>query len=933
MQKKKDPLEKRGRDLTQLASESKLDKPLHREKLIDRVIESLDRNRSVLLTGSEGIGKSAVIYGVAHRLAAQPSKRTKRRMIELSTGEALSGTKFLGEWESKAAEVVERATASRTVVYYTDIWNMPFTGKSSNNPSNLFDFYQPSMNEHGLLLIGELSPELLIKAQSTPGFLQMFDLISVEPLTKAETADVVKSRSIALRLSMTDITLERVAEVCTQFLSTSEGPRQPLRLLERLKHYENEKRALGESEEMTPAFVDKVFSIYSGLPLFVINNRQTLKVSEIRKWFRERVIGQELAIEAIVESIVMFKAAINDPDKPLGAFLFVGPTGVGKTELAKALAIFLFGSERRLLRFDMSEFSDYHSFQMLVGDPGKPDTPARLTEPVIQQPFQVVLIDELEKGHANIRDLLLQILDEGRLSDAKGKVASFRNTFVIVTSNVGAREASRRRVGFGDGNAEVDSNEKLREGLEAFFRPEFLNRFQNIVPFHPLRREHVERIVRKEIALVLGRRGISARNIAVDLTDSIIEQVSEQGYDARYGARALKREIERQVVMPIATVLAEQDLAPGSILKLDTRSAKKGFAGDSSGTSVRVLNTEQSKAHKKSQKAVKGTDGLNIDRPTLLARLKESRQKIKSINQSLEESGFKKNLQSLEEHREDPTLWENVDRANRIITDLDMYRAASNRIERLHDRLTELRETLTETCSRDTITLTDKRLRMLNETIQTVHRELVSIGFDKPHDVIIEINPIGGSYAAQRNALYEIYKGWAEWRNYSIQMLHEPMSDSESISFSLEGAYCNGYLFQENGTHRFRQQGNSTAAIRVRATPWLAEKCHAEFESRVALKQTGQLGGRIKSRTVVNMPGRLVLQNENTLERNRDIAAIYAQSWQQRLADVDENVRRYDEGPFLVKDHLTQQTFNRRDCLKPEAFHKLLCQRIDILTD
>lgn len=930
MSKNKDALDNRGRNLTELASVSKLTKPIHREQLIDQVMASLDRKRSVLLVGAEGVGKTAVVYGVAHRFASQSSKAKRRRVLELSTGEALSGTKYLGEWESKAAAVVERAVPTKTIVYYTDIWNLPHTGKTSNNPSNLFDFYQPSMNENGLLLVGEISPENVIKVQSTAGFLQMFDLISVEALNDAETADIVTAHASTLHLSLTADSLQRIVDVCKQFLSASDGPGQPLRLLDRIKHYESEKLAVGEPEEITPSFIDKVFSIYSGLPLFVVNNRQTLKVADIRKWFRERVIGQEKAIESIVESIVMFKAAINDPARPLGAFLFVGPTGVGKTELAKALAIFLFGSERRLLRFDMSEFSDYNSFQMLVGDPNRPNLPARLTDPVQQQPFQVVLFDELEKGHANIRDLLLQILDEGRLSDVKGKVASFKNTFVIVTSNVGAQEAGRQRMGFGDGNSDGENDEKLREGLETFFRPEFLNRFQGIVPFHPLRREHVERIVRKEISLVLGRRGISARNIAVDLTDSIIEQVSEQGYDIRYGARALKREIERQIVMPIATVLAEQDLLPGSILKVDTSTQANSATNISSSTSVRVLNTEQSNAHRKALQTIKDDEGTVIDRPTVLSRLKQSRKKITGIRRVLDDSEFQTHLQSLEQQRLDPNLWANIDTANSVISALDIYLSAAQRIEKLHDRLTEISEPLTEKCSRDTIVMTNKRLQALNAQIESAHRELVIIGFDSPHDVIIEISSIGGAYAPQRNFLFELYRNWARSRNYSVQMLHEPLDDSEVIMFSLKGAYCNGYLRLENGTHRFRQQGESTAAIRVRATPWLSEECQVEFESRVALKKTGQLGGRVKSCTVINSPSRLVLQNENTLERNRDFAANYAHSWFQRIADVDENVRRYDENPFLVKDHLTEQSFNRRDCLKPDVFHALLCQRVDV---
>jgi ATP-dependent Clp protease ATP-binding subunit ClpC len=200
------------------------------------------------------------------------------------------------------------------------------------------------------------------------------------------------------------------------------------------RHYLDEKRAIGEDEPVTAAFIEKVFAVYTGLPRFVVSRHEVRPVTEIRDWFRSRIIGQRDAIEAIVQMITLFKAGLQDAHRPIGTFLFVGPTGVGKTELARALATYLFGSEKRLLRFDLSEFKDYHSFEMLIGDPKKPERPARLVDAVRAQPFQVVLLDEIEKAHGNIWDLLLQVLDDGRLTPAHGPAVSFRNTIVIATT-------------------------------------------------------------------------------------------------------------------------------------------------------------------------------------------------------------------------------------------------------------------------------------------------------------------------------------------------------------------------------------------------------------------------------------------------------------------------------------------------------------------
>ncbi len=344
--------------------------------------------RSVLLVGPPGVGKTSIV----HALAARLKQTGSRRLYEHATVELLTGTVYLGEWQSKVSNLFDTAAKSNALLYFSDIWNLPTVGRSSTSTNTVWDALRPRLLRGDLQVVGEVSREQLLA----------------------------------------------------------------LGLVGQTRQYLDEKRAIGEDEPVTPEFVEKVFAVYSGLPRFVISRREVRPVKEIREWFRSRIVGQRDAIEAVIQMITLYKAGLHDRHKPIGSSLFVGPTGVGKTELARALATYLFGSERRLLRFDMSEFKDYHSFQMLIGDPGSTERPARLVDPVRAQPFQVVLLDEIEKAHANVWDLLLQLLDDGRLTPANGPAVNFRNTIVIATAHVGAQVLERRPVGFTGGTTHDD---------------------------------------------------------------------------------------------------------------------------------------------------------------------------------------------------------------------------------------------------------------------------------------------------------------------------------------------------------------------------------------------------------------------------------------------------------------------------------------------
>ena len=390
------------------------------------------------------------------------------------------------------------------------------------------------------------------------------------------------------------------------------GPGAALELLRKVRDYREQKLAVGEEGEVTPLFVEKVFAIHSGLPLFVVSRSAGKPAAQIRDWFRERIIGQEAAIEAVVEMIAFYKARLHDTGKPVGSFLFVGPTGVGKTEMARALAEFFFGSDRRMLRFDMSEFTDFHSFEMLVGSAqASPERPARLIDPVRIQPFQVLLFDELEKAHRNIQDLFLQLLDEGRLTTPKGETVSFRNTIIVATSNVGAFEGMTTAIGFGGKNDGYDAD-KAMSAIEAHFRPEFLNRFQHVVLFHPLTQEQAAKIARADLQATLRREGITGRNLIVDVHDDVIDHVLAVGFNPRYGGRGIKRELRRQVILPIATLLMERAPEPGSLIDVGVQDGR---------VRVRVVDTPDS-LHAKAEKApIRTRSGDRLTRPEIVERI------------------------------------------------------------------------------------------------------------------------------------------------------------------------------------------------------------------------------------------------------------------------------------------------------------------------
>ena len=910
-----DALNQDGRNLSRLALDRKIALPLDREQQISSVLASIKRNRSVMLVGDAGVGKTAILHGVAVQLPA-----VARELWALAANSVLTNTRYLGDWQSKAASILEALKSKRGVLYFTDIWNVLTVGTSSNDPACLFDYLRPKMQAGELQLIGEVTPDRFQALQTAPLLTSLFDVVHVPPLDEAQIVGIAADYAAARQIPIEARGIRELMSLCDRFLPSDRGPGQVLRLVQQIADYQREKIAIDEPELIDQSFIEKVFSIYSGLPRFVVSRTMTMPAREIREWFRERIIGQERAIEAVVEVITLFKAGLHDPTRPIGTLLFVGPTGVGKTELAKALARYLFGGESRLLRFDLSEFKDYHAFQMLVGNPDRPSQPARLLDPVRAQPFQVILFDEIEKAHANIWDMLLQLLDEGHVSPPNGARANFRNTIVIATSNVGSQDALKKSIGFvssAPGQVPIKS-------LESVFRPELLNRFQHIVTFDSLTRENVRRIARREIQQLLAREGISSRNLAVEIGDDVLDALVETGFDPEYGARALKRQVQQRVLFPIAGRLMETEVPPGSILKLDIAPHESARA-NAGMTRVRILDSEASREQKREAARERTATTQKHSLAELSVATKALAARWLELATACGEDELARRLNELDAQRQSPQFWHSIDAANAALVEIDELKGVLTRLESLLAQIESVATELDRIPNARQLEIIERSFELAAEQMEIAERELMQMGIDGKADILAAVAPIGSS-AGLRDLLFDTYRSWSKSRGYQLQLLVDPLADTDSIFFAVKGPYAYGYLQHERGVHRLRK-ADEHEAVRVTVAAWSHALTDVQFGNQRALKQPGRFGEKVRSQVEVLTRSHFVLQNHLTIAENRELARELAASWQQCLSS-DAVVRRYDLEPFLLKDHLTGTTSGRRSSLKPVEFHELLCKRV-----
>jgi ATP-dependent Clp protease ATP-binding subunit ClpA len=535
--------------------------------LLEQIAELLTARqpRSVLLVGPSGVGKSAAVRALArrraeYRLGATPFWAT-------SGARLVAGMSGYGMWQERCRQVVREAARRKAVVHLGNLVELTQVGKSEYNALGIASFLRPSIARGELLSVAECTPEqFAILEREDPQLVAVF-----QPLTVAEP-DLEQGRALLrfcaeqapvdLRRTLSGEVLEALDGLHRRYSTYSVYPGRPLRFLRGLLAEHKTEAAL------RPAHVLAAFARETGLPRVLIDPAERLDLGKLRAWLGARVIGQAEACDLVADLVATAKTGLARPRRPIASLLFIGPTGVGKTEMAKALAEYLFGSRERLTRFDMSEYGDPLSVQRLVGlGPAGGGGEGLLTARVREQPFGVLLFDEFEKAHPQFFDLLLQVLGEGRLTDSAGRLADFTNTVVILTSNLGAESYSKGGFGFAGagGAAREEAREHFRAAVEAFLRPELYNRIDRVVAFAPLGPDTIERIAEGHLGRLEERDGIRNRGVTFGVGPGVAARLARAGFDARYGARPLLRAVERELLAPLADRMnrysAEQALA------------------------------------------------------------------------------------------------------------------------------------------------------------------------------------------------------------------------------------------------------------------------------------------------------------------------------------------------------------------------------------
>ncbi|MGF0169214.1 ATP-dependent Clp protease ATP-binding subunit [Streptomyces sp. Marseille-Q5077] len=646
-------LDKYGRDLTDLARRGRIDPVIGRDEEIEQTVEVLSRRgkNNPVLIGDAGVGKTAIVEGLAQRIADGdvPDILGGRRVVALDLTGVVAGTRYRGDFEERLNNIVGeiRSHSDQLIVFIDELHTVVGAGGGGEGGSmDAGNILKPALARGELHVVGATTLEEYRRIEKDAALSRRFQPILVPEPTTADAIEILRGLRDRYeahhQVRYSDEALVAAVELSDRYLTDRRLPDKAIDLIDQAgarvrlrartkgtdvrtmereveqlyrekdqavadEQYEqatqlrdrivelkqrmaeasdNEEADEGQHLEVTAEAIAEVVSRQTGIPVSSLTEEEKDRLLGLEEHLHERVVGQNDAVRVVSDAVLRSRAGLASPDRPIGSFLFLGPTGVGKTELARALAEALFGSEERMVRLDMSEYQERHTVSRLVGAPpgyvGHEEA-GQLTEVVRRHPYSLLLLDEVEKAHPDVFNILLQVLDDGRLTDSQGRTVDFTNTVIVMTSNLGSEAIGRggAGIGFGAGDEEADEearSERVLRPLREHFRPEFLNRIDEVVVFRRLTPEQLERIT--NLLLDKTRRLLHAQGVSVDFTGAAVDWLSERGYQPEYGARPLRRTIQREVDNQLSRLLLDGRIGEGGRVTVDVADGQLTFRAE-----------------------------------------------------------------------------------------------------------------------------------------------------------------------------------------------------------------------------------------------------------------------------------------------------------------------------------------------------------------
>ncbi|HEX6884781.1 MAG TPA: AAA family ATPase [Planctomycetota bacterium] len=798
--------------------------PIHPHAALERALEAAEATclggRSLLVVGRPGTGRATLVRAVTQRLEARGFL-----VMEASASDLLAGQSHMGQLEGRLKSLLEVAARTRLAWSVPGFVELVHAGRHTHDPIGVLEKLLPQLEARRLVLLGTLEPEGLERLlRMQPRLRQVVEVVKLAELGAAETLALARAWAAPAEPGgapkASEQVLREALELAQGFLGATAAPGNLLGLVK--SAHEARARAGGGPLELPDLL--EALARTTGLPLALLDERALLDLDALRRLFQRRVLGQEEAVECLVERVAMLKAGLVDPGRPAGVFLFTGPTGTGKTEIARTLAEFLFGSPERLVRVDMSELTGPQAKARLLGSPNELDNAQALVHRLREQPFAVVLLDEFEKADPEIWDVFLQVFDAGRLTDAQGRTADCRQAIFVLTSNAGAERVAGARVGFGAAPVAAGPEAVLAE-LVRLFRPEFLNRLDRVVVFRPLSRAVMREVLAKELERVLSLRGLRTRQWIIEWDESALDFLLEKGFSPTLGARPLRRAVERWVLAPLATTIVKREAPSGDqflFMRSDGRAIEVVFVDPDAPEPERAAELAPVPAP-----AAAGLDlgTLALDGHGGAAEVAFLRQAFERLAGEVGAEPWSATRATLLAQLEERGFWERPERFA-TLSEIE-YR------ERIEHGLASARRVLERLAGPSQASGRDRRgapraaypevVRPLAQQLYLLEAATQTLALGRPRDAFLSVEaladgPLQPPAEAFARRLAEMYRSWAARRRMRLEEL-EQRDGSETWRWT---AAISGYgafllLEAEAGWHVLeREEGGETRRQRVR---------------------------------------------------------------------------------------------------------------------